>query len=60
MDDDKLDELAEEIDEARTGVDELAEQPSAGLDRATIRELREALEKAGDALDELEDDAEND
>jgi len=53
----KLDELATDIDDASTIVEELHNDSTADADAdEKLEELHETLDKASDAIDELEDD----
>jgi hypothetical protein len=52
---DRIDELANDIDELKTAAEELEENPPVNVQLHTIDVLKEALEIAGDAADELED-----
>jgi outer membrane murein-binding lipoprotein Lpp len=54
---DKIDELASGVDDLKTVVDELADDPT--LDGSAVKTLKKALRKASDASDELEDDLES-
>jgi len=58
-DTDKLDEIANDIDDVKVAVEELAEAPAAGVNADTVGSLKSALEQAIDAVDQLEDDAES-
>ena len=51
---DKIDEVANDLDEMTTSVDELKENPPRGAKRQTIDRLSDALEQARDAADALE------
>ncbi len=51
---DKVDEVAETLDDLRTTVDELQDAPPDNVEPATIEPLKEALEQATDAADALE------
>ncbi len=52
---DRVDELANDLDEIQTTVDELKEDPPHGAKPETIDALHDALEKAREAADDLED-----
>jgi hypothetical protein len=56
-DSDKLDEVANDLDELKTAVDELAQRRGDRLDSGALGSLRDALEQASDAADQLEDDS---
>jgi outer membrane murein-binding lipoprotein Lpp len=51
---DKVDELASDVDDAMVSVDELADDPGS-TEGKTIRKVKDALEKAKDNVDEMED-----
>jgi hypothetical protein len=53
---DRIDEVANDLDELTTSVDEMKENPPAGAGKATIDKLADALEQAKDAADALEDE----
>ena len=55
---DKIDEIAGELDDATTSVDELQDEPPAGVDSDTLSKMKDALEDATDAADELENQEE--
>ena len=50
---DKMDELANDLDDIKTTVDELEEDPPAGVEKTGVHTLRRTLEKAGDLADDL-------
>jgi hypothetical protein len=52
---DRIDELANDIDELKMAAEELEENPPPNVQLHTIEVLKDALENAGDAADELED-----
>jgi len=51
----KVDEVANDLDELNTAVEELRDSPPADVDPGTIDELKQALESATDVADKLED-----
>jgi hypothetical protein len=51
---DKIDEVADGLDDLITTTDELEDDPPAGTDAGTIDTLKKALEQASDAADDLE------
>jgi len=51
---DKVDEVAETIDDLKTTVDELKDEPPDNVEPQTVDTLKEALERATDAADALE------
>jgi len=53
---DKMDEVANDLDEVKTAVEELAEADETGKSHETIERLKTALEQASDAADDLEDE----
>ena len=55
---DRIDEIADNIRDLRTNVEELQSEPPADLDTESLKRLRGALEHAVDASDRLEDDLE--
>src|SRR5262249_2606693 len=55
---DKIDELTNDLDEMKTTVEELAEDPKASVDPQTLERLKKALEEARDAADDLENEQE--
>jgi methyl-accepting chemotaxis protein len=55
---DKLDEVAAGLDDLKTTVEELAEDPPQGTDSKTIEKLNRRIEKARDTADDLEDQTE--
>ena len=52
---DKIDEVATDLDELKTAVDELKDDPPASAKPATIDTLDQAIDRAIDATDELEE-----
>src|SRR5688572_25598309 len=50
---DRIDELANDLDELKTTAEELEDDPPAKVERKTIEALQQALEHASDAADEL-------
>jgi hypothetical protein len=54
----KIDQIANDLDELKTLVDEVAEDPPPGVQPKTIGELHDALEKASDVSDDLENEQE--
>ena len=56
--DDNIDEIATDLDDIKTSVEELQVEPHAGVDPASIERLKNALERASDATAELEDQKE--
>ena len=53
---DKIDELASNLDDLKTVVDELADDPS--VDQGAVKTLKKALREADGATEILEDDLE--
>jgi hypothetical protein len=53
---DKLDDVAEGLDELKTTVEELADDPPEGADPQAIDKLGRRIEKARDTADALEDE----
>ncbi len=53
---DKVDRLDNDLDELKTTVDELASDPPHGAKSKTLDTLKSALEQAGDAADDLEEE----
>jgi len=51
--DDKIDELTDDLDELKTTAEELAEADETSNSRSTIERLKAALEEASDAADDL-------
>jgi len=51
---DRIDEVANELDELKTTVDELAEDPPDHVKTRTIDTLKRALDEASEAADDLE------
>jgi hypothetical protein len=51
---DKIDEIANGLDELKTTADELADDPPDHVDTGTIDTLKRALDKASAAADDLE------
>jgi|SwirhisoilCB2_FD_contig_31_23011407_length_340_multi_2_in_0_out_0_2 hypothetical protein len=50
----RIDELTADLDEAKTTVDELEDNPPADVQIETVQKLKSVLEQATDAADELE------
>lgn len=57
--DEQIDELASDLDDLKTTVEELEADPPDGLDPASLRRLEEALGRASDVTNELEDQSED-
>jgi uncharacterized protein YoxC len=57
-DEDRIDEVAETVDDLKRSVEELTDDHGAGTDQKTLKNLKKAVDKAKDATDELEDDLE--
>jgi inosine/xanthosine triphosphate pyrophosphatase family protein len=51
---DKVEEVAETIDDLKTTVDELKDEPPDDVEPQTIEPLKQALERATDAADAIE------
>ena len=56
---DKVDELANDLDELKTTVEELADAETTSNPK-TLDALKSALEQASDAADDLEDEQDSD
>ena len=57
----KIDEVANDIDEASTAVEEMQINPEHDADTASkLDELHDALEHASDALDDIENSGDTD
>ena len=54
-DPDKIDEIADAVDDVRTTVDELGDDPPDSVKPSTLQKLHDPVDKAADAADELED-----
>ena len=52
---DTVDELTNDLDELKTTVEELADVPSTRGQERTLDKLKQALDDASDAADELEE-----
>jgi len=50
----RIDELTADLDEAKTTVDELEDNPPADVQIEAVQKLKSVLEQATDAADELE------
>lgn len=57
---DKLDDIASDLDDLTTNVEELEHDPPQSADVHDMKKLRHALEKAGTVVDDLEDKVEED
>jgi hypothetical protein len=57
-DPDKIDDVAEGLDDIKTTVEEIEDDPPAHVNPKTIRELKDALKDASGLVDDLEDDQE--
>ena len=55
-DSDRIDDVADTVDELKRTVEELADDPNT--DQHALRDLNKAIEKAADATEELADDLE--
>ena len=55
---DKIDEVAETIDDLKTTVDELKHEPPAKVEPEAIDTLKQTLQRATDAVDALENQKE--
>jgi predicted nucleic acid-binding Zn-ribbon protein len=55
---DKIDEVADDLDEVKASVEELEDDLPAGADHKTLDALKEAVGRASDAANELEDEKE--
>lgn len=53
---DKLDDVAEGLDDLKTTVEELADDPPQGADPQVIDKLDREVEKARDTADDLENE----
>jgi hypothetical protein len=54
---DNIDEIANGLDDLKTTADELQEESESGeVSAHTVKELKNALERASDAADDLEED----
>jgi hypothetical protein len=53
--DDKINEVANDIENLKTTVEELRNDPSSDLDPNPLKRIENALDDAVDATDELED-----
>jgi len=53
---DKLDDVAEGLDDLKTTVEELADNPPAGASPEVIEKLGDRIEKARDTADDLENE----
>jgi len=51
-----LDDVTNALDELKTNVEELAENPPPGVRREGIEALKQAIERARDLADDLEDE----
>jgi hypothetical protein len=51
---DKLDDVANSLDDLNTTVDELKDEPPRDVEPGSINTLKDAVEKAIDAADDLE------
>ncbi|MCU1386132.1 MAG: hypothetical protein JWL71_4829 [Acidobacteria bacterium] len=51
---DTFDQMASDLDDLKTTVEELIENPDASAHQSTLRKLRQALDLARDAVDEVE------
>ena len=57
-DPEKVDEVADVIDDIKTTVEEIEDDPPAGVNPKTVRKLKDALEDASGIADDLEDEQE--
>jgi hypothetical protein len=57
-DPDKIDDVADGLDDIKTTVEEIEDDPPARVNPKTIRKLKDALENASGLVDDLEDDQE--
>ena len=57
--DEHIDELASDLDDLKTSVEELQADRPENLDPASLRRLEDALDHASDATNELEDQNED-
>ena len=55
---DKVDEVADGLDDLKMTVDELEDDMPAGTEHKTFDALKKAVEKASDAANDLEDEKE--
>ncbi|HZR25869.1 MAG TPA: hypothetical protein VFA59_19880 [Vicinamibacterales bacterium] len=55
---DKIDEIASDLDDLKTTVEELADDPDAARERPALARLKHELDGAADAADELEQEEE--
>jgi Fe-S-cluster formation regulator IscX/YfhJ len=51
---DRIDQLAADLDDLQTIADEITEEPPEGVDPKTVKKLKNALDKAVVAADDLE------
>lgn len=59
-DKDKIEDVVAGVDDLKTTVEELAEDPKTDADPKALGDLKQALDKAKDATEKLEDDLEVD
>lgn len=52
--DDKIDEVADGLDDLKTTIEELAEDANVPVDREAIDNLKDTVEKAREQADDLE------
>jgi len=58
-DTDKIDELVNDLDDLKTTVEELQNDPPDGIHSESLDKLKGAMDEAMDAADVLEDEVEN-
>ncbi len=56
---DKIDEVANDLDELKTTVEELKEDPPRGVKPKSVEKLTDAVERARDAADTLEEETDD-
>lgn len=56
---DRIDQVVNDLDDLKTDVDELAQDPAETANPETVERLKAALEKASDVADDLEDEQES-
>ena len=55
---DRIDEVVAGVDDLKTTVEELDEDPNTGADPKALEDLKHALDRAKNATEKLEDDLE--